>query len=75
MSKDNCTSFGVDDTNSNIGAGAVMNFVKPLVMELHRDANVPHADTQNQVEDCKLYTGIVTSSVIQKKCTAVPSTF
>ena len=44
-------------------------------MQLHRDSNIPHADTQNQVEDCKWYIGLVTSSVIRKKCTADPFNF
>ena len=53
-----------DNTNSNIGA--VIKFVKPLVMQLYKYYNIPYADTQNQVGDCKLYIRLVTSSVIQK---------
>ena len=66
VSWDNCTSFGVDNTNSNIVL--VMKFVKPLVMQLYRDSNIPYADS-------KLYIGLVTSSVIRKKCTADPFNF
>ena len=73
MSWNNCTLFGADNTNSNIGA--VMKFVKPLVMQLYRDSHIPYAYTQNQVEDCKLYIGLVTSSVIRKKSTADPFNF
>ena len=54
---DNYTSFGVDDTNSNIGD--VMKLVKPSVMQLYRDSSI-HMQTQNQVEDCKLHTGLAT---------------
>ena len=53
--------FGVDNTNSNIGASALIKFAKPLVMQLHRDSNIPYADTQDQVKECKLYTGLIKS--------------
>ena len=40
-------SFGVDNTNSNIGA--VIKFIKPLIMQLYK-YNIPYADTQNYVK-------------------------
>ena len=73
VSWDNYTSFGVDNTKSCIGA--MMKFVKPLVMQLPRDSNIPHADTQNQVEDCKCYIGLAASLVIRKKRTGDPFNF
>ena len=44
-------------------------------MQLPRDSNIPHADTQNQVEDCKWYIGLVASLVIRKKHTGDPFNF
>ena len=64
MSWENYTPFGVDSSGSNIGAGAVMKFVKPLVTQLYKDSNIPYADILNQVEDWKLYIGLTTSSLI-----------
>ena len=72
MSWDNCSSFGVDNTNSN--NGSLMKFVKPLIMQLYKYYNIPYANTQNQVEDCKSYIRLITS-VIQKKCITDPFNF
>ena len=35
-------------------------------MQKYRESDVPYADTRNQVEDIRLYIGLVTSSEIRK---------